>query len=66
MEELYARFDGLVSALLDSPKVCGYCYTQLTDVFQEKNGIFAFDRRATFDTARLHAIQTTVAAIEKE
>jgi len=66
MEELYARFDGLVSALLDSPKVCGYCYTQLTDVFQEKNGIFAFDRRAKFDAARLHAIQTKVAAIEKE
>ena len=23
----------------------GFCYTQLTDVFQEKNGLLTFDRR---------------------
>ncbi len=65
MEELYERFEGLVTALLDSPRVCGYCYTQLTDVFQEKNGLFAFDRRPKLDAARLREIQTRVAAIEK-
>lgn len=65
MEELYKRFEGLITALLDSPKVCGYCYTQLTDVFQEKNGLYAFDRRPKFDAARLHEIQTRPAAIEK-
>ncbi len=36
----------------------GYCYTQLTDVFQEQNGIYRFDRRAKFDLGRLHAAQT--------
>ena len=33
-------------ALLRNPAVFGYCYTQLTDVFQEQNGIYGFDRRA--------------------
>ncbi len=65
MKEFYDRFEGLVTALLDSPRVCGYCYTQLTDVFQEKNGLFAFDRRSKFDPAILHEIQTRKAAIEK-
>ena len=42
----------------------GYCYTQLTDVYQEQNGIYSFDRSAKLDAARLHAAQTRAAAIE--
>jgi len=42
----------------------GYCYTQLTDVFQEQNGIYTFDRRAKFDLERIRRIQTRPAAIE--
>jgi len=45
--------------------MCGYCYTQLTDVFQEKNGIYAFDRREKFDAKRLKEAQSRIAAIEK-
>jgi beta-glucuronidase len=51
--------------LLDNPRVFGYCYTQLTDVFQERNGIFAFDREAKFDLARLTAAQRRRAAVER-
>lgn len=65
MEEFYTRFEGLTHVLLDNPKMCAYCYTQLTDVFQEKNGIYAFDRRQKFDLERLHRIQSHKAAIEK-
>lgn len=65
MEEFYARFEGLTHVLLDNPRMCAYCYTQLTDVFQEKNGIFSFDRRRKFDLDRLHEIQSYTAAIEK-
>ena len=50
--------------LLDNPRMFGYCYTQLTDVFQEQNGIVAFDRSLKFDMARLRAAQTAKAAIE--
>ncbi len=65
LEEFYERFEGLVNVLLDNPKMCAFCYTQLTDVYQEKNGIYAFDRRAKFDLDRLHKIMSRKAAIEK-
>ncbi|HET6485238.1 MAG TPA: beta-galactosidase, partial [Spirochaetia bacterium] len=51
VEEFYARFEGLCAALLANPGVCGYCYTQLTDVFQEQNGVYYFDRTPKFDLA---------------
>src|SRR5690606_33547974 len=40
LEEFCTRFEGLVAALLDDPDMFGYCYTQLTDVFQEQNGVY--------------------------
>ncbi len=65
IEEFYARFEGLCAALLDNPGMFGYCYTQLTDVFQEQNGVVHFDRREKFDMARLAAAQAGPAAIER-
>lgn len=65
-DEFYARFEGLCAALLDNPHMFGYCYTQLTDVFQEQNGIYRFDRRAKFDMARIRAAQTRAAAMEQQ
>ena len=64
LEEYMERFEGLTAALLDNPAMFGYCYTQLTDVFQEQNGIYLFDRSAKFDMARIRAAQTRPAAIE--
>jgi hypothetical protein len=64
IEEFYARFAGLCGVLLDNPCMFGYCYTQLTDVFQEQNGVYGFDRAAKFDMARIRAAQTRPAAIE--
>lgn len=64
IEEFYTRFEGLCKVLLDNPRMFGYCYTQLTDVFQEQNGVVGFDRSLKFDMARLHAAQTAPAAIE--
>lgn len=34
--------------LFDS-RMFGYFFTQLTDVFQEQNGIFTFERQPKFD-----------------
>ncbi|REF35853.1 glycoside hydrolase family 2 protein [Thermasporomyces composti] len=65
LEEFYQRFEALVSVLLDDPKMFGYCYTQLTDVYQEQNGIYRFDRSQKFDLERIRAAQTRPAAIEK-
>ena len=64
-EEFYTRFEGLCHVLLDNPRMFGYCYTQLTDVFQEQNGLFKFNRQAKFDLARLRRIQQQRAAIEE-
>jgi beta-galactosidase/beta-glucuronidase len=63
-DAFYARFAGLVDVLLDDPGMFGYCYTQLTDTFQEQNGIYDEHRRAKFDTNRLHGIQARAAAYE--
>ncbi|RJT77339.1 hypothetical protein D6T63_15500 [Arthrobacter cheniae] len=63
-EDPYVRFEGLCSVLIDNPDMFGYCHTQLTDVFQEKNGIYTFDRAAKLDIARIRAIPDRVAAIE--
>lgn len=65
IEEFYTRFEGLFDALLDDPNMFGYCYTQLTDVYQEQNGIYTFDRQLKFDMDRIRAVQQRTAAIEK-
>ncbi|WP_166844391.1 glycoside hydrolase family 2 protein [Isoptericola sp. BMS4] len=64
-EEFHARFAGLTDALLDDPLMFGYCYTQLTDVFQEQNGIYRFDRSEKLDVDRVRAVQERPAAFEK-
>jgi len=53
--EVYARIEGLTRVLDQNPLMFGYCYTQLTDVFQEKNGIYAFDRSEKLDMQRIEA-----------
>lgn len=65
VEELYARYEGLTRVLLEDPEMFGYCYTQLTDVFQEKNGIVDFARGRKLDLGRLREVQQQVAAYEK-
>ncbi|MCX5660375.1 MAG: beta-galactosidase [Planctomycetota bacterium] len=64
-EECIVRFERLAAILLSNPHMFGYCYTQLTDVFQERNGIFGFDRAVKFDLARLRRAQQAPAAIER-
>ena len=65
LEEFYARFEGLCNALLDNPGMFAYCYTQLTDVYQEQNGIYTFTRQAKFDLEKLKKIQSRLAVCEK-
>ena len=50
LEEFYKRLEGQVNAVLSLSKdIWGYCYTQLTDVEQEQNGIYYYDRTPKFD-----------------
>ena len=64
--DFYERFTGLIDVLLDNPLMFGYCYTQLTDVFQEENGIYRFDRSTKLDVPRIQKIQARAAAYEKD
>lgn len=65
VDEFYTRFAGLCDALLNDEAMFGYCFTQLTDVYQEQNGVCTFDRQPKFDLNRLSKIQRRRAAIEK-
>ena len=40
-----ARLRDWCPPLLDNPGICAFCYTQFTDVMQEMNGLFSYDRR---------------------
>lgn len=64
-EEFFARYEGLVSTLLEAPNIMGFCYTQLYDVEQEVNGLFTYEREKKFaDYSRIIAANTKKAAIE--
>ena len=57
MAEFYARLKGQVDAVLvHGDKVGGYCYTQLTDVEQEQNGIYNYDRTPKFNMQLIREI----------
>ncbi|MFG2358679.1 glycoside hydrolase family 2 protein [Streptomyces sp. NPDC048521] len=65
-EEFLERFTGLTGVLLDDPDMFGYCYTQLTDVFQEQNGLYRFDRSVKLDIERIRRAQSRPAAYERD
>lgn len=43
-------------AVLASPAIAGFCYTQLTDTEQETNGLLTEDREPKLDPAAVSAI----------
>ncbi len=55
-EDFLARYEAMISALLACDPVQGFCYTQLTDVEQEVNGLLTFDRRPKANLEKVRAI----------
>ncbi|MBR6922870.1 MAG: hypothetical protein IKH51_11805 [Clostridia bacterium] len=51
---------------MQNDKLCAFCYTQLTDIEQEQNGLYTYDRKAKFPVEKLHAITSAKAAAENE
>ena len=47
---------GSTSAIAQIPAIGGICYTQLTDVEQEINGLMTYDRKPKFDTKAVKEI----------
>ena len=60
LEEFYERLEALTDVILGYGHICGYCYTQLTDVEQEQNGIYNYDRTPKFDMEKIRAVFSKV------
>lgn len=54
--QLIRRYDDLTSAVKSMKNVCGYCYTQLTDVYQEVNGLLDADHKPKLDLEKIRQI----------
>lgn len=65
-EEFLERLKGLTDVLLDNEKMFGFCYTQLTDVEQEQNGLYTYHREPKFEAEEIRRIISRKAAIEQE
>lgn len=54
-DELVRSYAEMINALLQGP-VEGFCYTQLTDIEQERTGLLTFDRRPKIDPSVLRPL----------
>ncbi|MGH2561751.1 MAG: glycoside hydrolase family 2 protein [Thermomicrobiales bacterium] len=61
-DDFLDRFSAVLDAILACPTIQGFCYTQLTDVEQEKCGFVTADRRPKIDPAMIHPIVSRPAA----
>lgn len=58
-EAFFLRLKGLTDGIREIPYCQGYCYTQLTDVMQEINGLLTPGRQPKVDVARVCGINLT-------
>jgi len=61
-DELLQGYRDLVGALLASSAVAGFCWTQLTDTQQERNGLLTSARVPKVPTERIRAVTTQLSA----
>ena len=55
-DEFLQRFECITTAVKQLPYVCGYCYTQVSDVQQEMNGLLDADRNFKTDPDKIREI----------
>lgn len=55
-EAFFRRFAAITKAIMGNPNIYGFCYTQLTDVQQEVNGLLDAERREKVDAGRIRKI----------
>jgi hypothetical protein len=65
LDEMIKRYKALTEVLLNNPNIGAFCYTQLTDVEQEQNGLYTYDRKPKMDPAIIKAINSKKAAVEE-
>jgi hypothetical protein len=55
-EDAFDRLESLYRGIAHIPQITGICYTQLTDVEQEVNGLMTYDRKLKFDAGKVKAL----------
>ncbi len=65
LDEFYTRLEDLTDAVLSNGNIFSFCYTQLTDVEQEQNGLYTYDRKPKFHSEKLKKIFGKEAEYEK-
>lgn len=55
-EDFIRRFDAITTAIKKVGRICGYCYTQVSDVQQELNGLLDADRNYKLEPAIIREI----------
>jgi hypothetical protein len=63
--EFLAKFRDLMEGIASLAFVCGYCYTQLTDIEQETNGLLTYDRRPKLEPGKIREIQDQLFVISR-
>ncbi len=61
-EDFLRHYQALLQAVRDSEVLAGFCYTQLADTFQERNGLLYEDRSPKADLAALYTATSGRAA----
>ncbi|MDF2699624.1 MAG: glycoside hydrolase family 2 [Haloplasmataceae bacterium] len=65
-ESFLKEYKRLIDAIGKSSCIRGFCYTQLTDVFQEVNGLLTFDRKAKVPLDKIKEINDTLSFMIKK
>ena len=55
-DRLLQVYQEMIEALMDPGPIQGFCYTQLTDVEQERNGLLTFERKPKINPALVRPI----------
>ena len=56
LKEVFERMEKQTEVVLKTKHIEGFCYTQLTDVEQETNGVYFYDRKIKFNLKKLKSI----------
>lgn len=55
----------MLADIINNPEIMGFCYTQLYDIEQEKNGLYTYSRKPKFDMVKIKEVNEKTAEIEK-
>jgi hypothetical protein len=59
-KDLLKRIEKMMTGIVDGGHICGFVYTQLTDIEQEVNGLYTIDRQEKLDAVEVKRIVDSV------